>query len=412
MTLVSAQRTYTYKSRGAGGKLVKGTLEAASEQAAASRLGGMGLAPIEITEKLAGTGLNAEVQIPGLSKGVKVRDLATAFRQLATMTSSGLSLMRAMTVVGEQTRSPKLAGVLQETAREIESGSALSESLARHPREIPPLVVHMLRAGETGGFLDTALDSIATTFEKESKLRSTIKSAMTYPVVVLAVAALAVVGMLLFIVPVFKEMFEGFGKSLPLPTQLLVDVSNQMYWLLPTTIVAMIVGSAVWKAKKNDDAVRRVVHPAVLRLPVFGPLIGKIAVARFTRNLANMTSAGVPLLKALTIVGRTSGNWVVERASDRMAESVRVGGSLAAPLAQERIFPPMVTQMIAIGEEAGSVDDMLGKVADIYDSEIEATAEALTSLIEPLLIVFLGVVVGGMIVALYLPIFNIATAVH
>lgn len=406
-----AGRSFVYRARSAEGKLVKGVLDLPTEVAVISRLGTMGLAPVEITEKLPGTGLEREISLGLFSKRVKVTDLAVATRQLATMTASGLPLLRAISIVADQTENQKLAGLLHEVARDVETGSAFSDSLSRHPAEIPPIMISMLRAGEVGGFLDVALASIATTFEKEAKLRATIKSAMTYPAVVLVIALLAVIGMLLFIVPIFKNMFEGLGSSLPLPTQILVDISDQMIWLLPALIVVVIALSTVWRAKKDTDGVRRIVHPLILRIPIFGPLMGKVAISRFARNLSNMTQAGVPLLRALTIVGQTSGNWVIEQTALKVAESVRLGGSMAAPLAEEKMFPAMVVQMIAVGEESGSVDTMLGRVADFYDDEIEATADALTSLIEPVLICFLGIVVGGMVIALYMPIFSIATAV-
>jgi type IV pilus assembly protein PilC len=407
----NAQRSYVYKARAQDGKLVKGALDVPTEAAAVSRLTSMGLAPVQLTEKLPGTGLEREISLGIFGKRIKVTDLAVANRQLATMTASGLPLLRALTIVADQTQNEKLASLLHEVARDVETGSAFSDSLSRHPSEIPPLMISMLRAGETGGFLDVALASIATTFEKEAKLRSTIKSAMTYPMVVLVIALLAVIGMLLFIVPIFKTMFEGLGSSLPLPTQILVDISDQMIWVLPAGVVLVIAIATWWRAKKDTDGVRRIVHPLMLRIPIFGPLLGKVAISRFARNLANMTTAGVPLLRALTIVGQTSGNWVIEQTAMKIAESVRLGGSMAAPLAEEKMFPVMVVQMVAVGEESGSVDTMLSRVADFFDDEIEATADALTSLIEPVLITFLGVVVGGMVVALYMPIFSIATAV-
>lgn len=406
----AGQRSFAYEARSRAGKLVKGTLEAPTESAAVSRLGTMGLAPIKLTEKGGGSGLSAEVNIPFLEKRIKVTDLAVATRQLATMNQSGLALLRALTVVGEQTGNPKLRTILTDVAREVETGGSFSDALQKH-RDIPMLMISMIRAGETGGFLDIALASIATTFEKEAKLRSTVKSAMTYPIAVLAIAVLAVVGMLLFIVPIFKKMFEGLGSELPPPTAFLVFLSNQMIWVLPLGIVVGVAGSIIWKRIKDRDTVRAIVHPVMLKIPIFGPLMAKVAISRFCRNLSNMTAAGVPLLKALTIVGQTSGNWVLEQTAARVAESIRIGGSMAGPLEQENLFPSMVVQMIAVGEESGSVDAMLGKVADFYDSEIEATADALTSLIEPILIVVLGGVVGGMVVALYMPIFNIANAV-
>ncbi len=410
-TAAGGSKVFEYRARGANGKLVKGVLEVPNDAAVVSRLAAMGLSPIHIAEKQSGTGLNKEIDLGFLGKRIKVHDLAVATRQLATMTASGLALLRAVTVVADQTENPKLQGVLQDVGREIEIGSAFSDALAKH-REIPLIMVSMLRAGETGGFLDVALAAVASTFEKEAKLRSTIKSAMTYPIAVLAIAMLAVLAMLIFIVPVFKKMFEGFGSTLPLPTQILVDLSNNMIWIVPLGAALIIGATAFWRTKKDDDAVRRVVHPLLLKVPVFGPLMAKVAISRFSRNLANMTSAGVPLLRALTIVGQASGNWVIEQTAGRVAESVRLGGSMAEPLSEERIFPAMVVQMVAVGEESGSIDTMLGKVADFYDDEIEATADALTSLIEPILICVLGVVVGGMVVALYMPIFSIASAVH
>jgi type IV pilus assembly protein PilC len=396
----TGQKTYEYRARQSSGKLVKGSLQVQSEALAVQRLAGMGLLPVQVHEKAAGTGLNMEISFGG--GRVTLKPLAIATRQLATITSAGVPLLRALSVVSEQTEHAKLKSLLAEVAREVEQGKSLSNALAER-KQFPLLMVSMVRAGEAGGFLDTALASIADSYEKESKLRAKIKSAMTYPIAVLGIAVLAVIGMLLFIVPVFKNMFEGLGSQLPLPTQILVDLSNRIL------IVAGVGGSVWWRANKDKDSVRRIVHPVLLKLPVFGPLMAKVAISRFTRNLANMTTAGVPLLRALTIVGQSSGNWVLEQVAIRLAESVRNGGSLSAPLAQEKTFPGMVVQMVSVGEESGSIDTMLARVADFYDTEIDATADALTSLIEPLLITVLGVVVGGMVVALYMPIFSIAT---
>jgi len=269
----------------------------------------------------------------------------------------------------------------------------------------------MIRAGETGGFLDQAMDSIATNFEKEHKLRSTIKSAMTYPVVVLCMSLAAVVIMLIFIVPIFQDMFSSLGGQLPLPTQVLVTLSHAMRWLAPVLAVAVIVGWLWFRANKNTDRFRSFRDPIMLRLPVFGGLTRKIVIARFARNFSNMIGAGVPILQALSIVGQVSNNFAVQKALERVAEDVRKGESIAAPLARESIFPAMVSQMVAVGEDAGSLEIMLEKIAVFYDSEVESTTESLTALIEPLLIAFLGVVVGGMIIALYLPIFQITSLV-
>jgi type IV pilus assembly protein PilC len=293
----------------------------------------------------------------------------------------------------------------------VESGTSISEAFAKHPDEMPPIMINMVRAGETGGFLDGALSSIADNFEKEVKLRSTIKSAMTYPVIVLIMSLVSVVAMLVFIVPVFKKMFEQLGGQLPLPTMMLVYLSQAMVWVVPTLAVLGIAFAIWWPRNKNTERVRKFLDPIKLKLPVFGSLLTKIAVARFARNFSNMIAAGVPILRSLSIVGETSGNWVVENALKHVAESVRQGQSIAAPLAEQPVFPTMVTQMISVGEDAGSLEVMLSKIGDFYDQEVEAATEQLTAMIEPLMVAFLGVVVGGMIVALYLPIFNIATLI-
>jgi type IV pilus assembly protein PilC len=408
----SAPRSWNYTGRNAAGRLVKGRLDGATESVVAGKLQGMGLSPVSITESGAGTGLNREITIAGFEKGVDLKSLAIMSRQAATMISSGLPLLRALHILASQTENKKLKRLLGEVAADVEAGGALSEALAKHPVDFPPLMVSMIRAGETGGFLEGALEALATNFEKEAKLRSAIKSAMTYPVMVLLLSLVSVVIMLVFIVPIFKKMFEGLGSSLPAPTQLLVVVSENMYWVLPVLAVLIVVGFVWWRRNRNTEAVRSRVDPLKLKAPIFGNLARKIAVARFTRNFAHMIGAGVPILQALGVIGSTSGNWVIEQATKRVAESVRQGQSLARPLADEPVFPPMVVQMMAVGEDSGSLEVMLTKIADFYDDEVEAQTAALTSLIEPLLIAFLGVVIGGMVVALYMPIFNIATAVQ
>ncbi|PZE69720.1 type II secretion system F family protein [Curtobacterium sp. MCBD17_021] len=402
---------FDYRGRDGSGKLVKGRLDAASEGAVVQRLRGMGVSPIAITEAKAGTGLQTEIKIPGFEKGVGLKDLAIMSRQASTMLSSGLSLLRALTILADQTESKKLKDILGKVRDEVEQGVSFSDAVGKYPVDFPPLMINMIRAGETGGFLDQAMDSIATNFEKEHKLRSTIKSAMTYPVVVLFMSLAAVVIMLVFIVPIFQGMFESLGGQLPLPTLMLVYLSHAMVYVGPVLAVVLIVGAFWWRANKNTDRVRGFVDPVKLRLPVFGDLNKKIVMARFSRNLSSMIGAGVPILQALQIAGEVSGNHVVQHALGRVSEAVRKGDSIAAPLEKEKVFPSMVSQMIAVGEDAGSMEIMLEKIAVFYDNEVETTTEALTSLIEPLLIGFLGVVVGGMIVALYLPIFQISSLV-
>ncbi|MFE4467554.1 type II secretion system F family protein [Leifsonia sp. NPDC056824] len=409
---MAGSATFAYAGRTNAGKLVKGKLDAPSEGAVVVRLRAMGLSPVSIQESSAGTGLQKEISIPGFQKVVKLKDLAVMSRQMATMIGSGLSLLRTLNILADQTESKRLKEILGQVRDDVEDGTSLSSAMAKHDVDFPPLMISMVRAGETGGFLDNALSSVAENFEKEVKLRATIKSAMTYPVVVLVMSLVSVVVMLIFIVPIFKNMFQSLGGQLPLPTQILVNLSAAMVWLGPLLAV-LIIGTVLWwRVNKNNENVRRRTDPIKFRIPVFGALNKKIAIARFSKNLSNMIGAGVPILQALHIVGATSGNWVIQNALEEVADSVRKGESIAKPMSRVDVFPPMVTQMIAVGEDAGSLETMLDKIAVFYDNEVESMTEALTSLIEPLLIAFLGVVIGGMIVALYMPIFQIATLIH
>lgn len=401
-----ATQTYSYKARDVDGKIVRGKVDAATETAAASRMRTLGLSPVQITSA-GGTGLNRDISFGIFEKGVGLKDLAVMSRQMATMVGAGLSLLKTLTILADQTENKKLATTLAEVQTVVESGESLSGALARHSVIFPPLMIHLVRSGETGGYLDKSLESIASTFEADVKLRATIKSALTYPVVVLVMAVIAVVGMLIFIVPVFEKMFADLGGELPLPTQLLVMLSKSMVVVGPVLIIGLIVFSLWWRRNRHAERVRKVVDPLKLKLPVFGNLFTKVAIARFTRNFSTMTGAGVPILQSLTIVGETSGNWVIENALNKVQDAVRSGKTIAAPLALEPVFPSMVTQMIAVGEDSGSLETMLDKIADFYEEEVQATTEQLTALIEPLMIAFIGVVIGGMIVALYLPIFTI-----
>ncbi|WP_223691871.1 type II secretion system F family protein [Leifsonia poae] len=407
---MASTTAYAYRGRDADGKIVKGRLDAPGESAVASRLRTMGLSPVSIEEAPEGTGLNREISL-GFGSGVKLKDLAIMSRQMATMIGSGLSLLRTLNIVAEQTENKKLAKMMSSVRDDVETGVSISDAMRKHSEAFPPLMINMVRAGETGGFLDSSLDAIATNFEKEVKLRGTIKSALTYPVIVLILSLLAVVAMLLFIVPVFENMFTSLGGQLPLPTEILVQLSHAMVYIAPVLLVFAIVAAVWWSKNKNAERVRMRVDPIKLRIPVFGPLLKKIAVARFSRNFSNMIGSGVPILQALKIVGETSGNWVIEDSLNRVAESVRQGESIAVPLAQQPVFPAMVTQMIAVGEDSGSLETMLNKIADFYDQEVTAATEQLTAMIEPLMIAFLGVVIGGMVVALYMPIFQISSLV-
>ena len=398
---------YAYTGRDASGKIVKGRLDGSSESAVASRMRTMGLSPVAIVESTDGTGLRRELRIPGFSKGVKIKDLAVVSRQMATMVAAGLSLLRTLTIITEQTENPALAKAFDAVRGDVETGLSFSDAIAKRPEVFPPLMINLVRAGEIGGFLESSLESIAINYEAEVKLTGKIKSAMTYPVIVLIIALIAVAAMLIFIVPVFSTMFKQLGAQLPLPTEVLVVLSNGMVYIGPIVVVLVVAFIFWWKANKNKESVRRVVDPLRLKIPVFGGLLKKVAVGRLTRNLAMMMAAGVPILRSLSIVGAVSNNWVIEQALFKVAESVRQGKTIAAPLADEPLFPAMVTQMISVGEDSGALEVMLNKVSDFYDQEVEAMTEQLTALIEPIMIAVIGVLVGGMIVALYMPIFDI-----
>lgn len=408
--MATATQTFKYEYRDAQGRVQNGQIDASNEAAVSARLREMGLAPISVTP-VQTSALNRNISIPGITDRIGLKDVSIMARQLATMIQSGLSIIRALNILADQTENDALAKVIMDVRGDVETGVALSQALARHPKTFPPLMINMVRAGEVGGFLDAVLVSVAENFEKDVALRSKIKSAMAYPVVVFVMAILAVIGMLLFIVPVFENMYSDLGGELPAITQVLVTMSTVLrYGAIPIVIV-LGVGIWLWGQNKNKKGFRNVVEPLYLKAPVFGQLVRKIAVARFSRNFGAMVRAGVPILQALDIVGEASGNIVIERASQDVRESVRTGNSLAGPLTEHPVFPPMVVQMIAVGEDTGALDQMLDKIADFYDQEVESTTDALTSLIEPLMIGILGGIVGFMIIALYMPIFSIFTLI-
>jgi len=396
-----AQTTFAYKVRDQQGKMIGGTLDADSQGAVASRLRQMGYAPVSI-EVARQSSLQMEVKLPGSSR-VKPKELAVFSRQFATMINSGLSLLRALSILAEQTENKRLAGVLTAVRNEVEKGSALSAALAQHPKVFNRLYISMVRAGEVGGFLDQVLLKVAETLEKEVELRGKVKSAMTYPVVVFA--------MVVFIVPMFKNLYGQLGGTLPLPTRVLVGISDVVKrWFL---LVLVGIGLATFGFKRwvTTPSGRYRLDAFKLRAPIFGPLFHKTALSRFSRTLATLLRSGVPILQALEIVSETVNNGVISKAVKDVQDSVREGESLAGPLQRHAVFPPMVVQMMAVGEETGALDTMLSKVADFYDQEVQAAVDALTSLIEPVLIAVMGAAVGGMVIALYLPMFQIVNLV-
>jgi type II secretory pathway component PulF len=404
---MSIVQEYSYRAIDADGSaVVKGSIEAASESAVAAKLRAHGLTTLDVSPARK-TGLQREITLPGRQKRVGVKALAVFAKQLAGLINAGLPLMRALSIMIEQTDDKALQAALVLAQADVQSGSSLSSALARQPLAFPPLMVNLIRVGESGGFLGRSLASVAKTYAGEAQLRDKIRAATTYPVIVLVIAVVALLAMVTFVVPIFEGMFSGMGGDLPLPTLILVAISDNMVWILPLLAV-LVVGVGIWWLRaKDSDRVRAVVDPLKLRMPVFGPLATKIAVARFARSLAMMLDAGVPLLQALSVVGEAAHNSVVARAVRDIQDSVRQGRSFAAPLAASGVFPPMVAQMVSVGEESGTLAEMLASIADLYEGEVETATEQLTSTIEPILIVVIGILIGGMVVALYMPIFGI-----
>lgn len=389
-----------------GGSVVKGTIEAASESAVTGKLKAQGLTPLEVTLK-SNTGLNRDIKLPGATKTVSARTLAVFSRQMAGLINAGLPLMRTLSILIEQTDDKRLQPALVQVQADVESGSSFSAALARHPQTFPPLMLSIVKVGEAGGFLGSALGSIADNYQRDAELQNKIRAAVTYPAIVLVIAIIGVLVMVTFVVPIFEGMFKGLGSSLPLPTQILVTISNNMWWIIPAIILVVIVAVIWWRANRHTLQYRKVVDPMKLKLPVFGKLTTKIAVARFARNLSMMLNAGVPIIQALSIVGQASNNWKIEEAVRDVQESIRQGRSFAAPLAKAEVFPAMVPQMVSVGEESGTLVDMLSSIADFYEDEVETATAQLSSTIEPILIVGLGIVIGGMVISLYLPIFTL-----
>lgn len=401
-----ATKTFTYEALDSVGALIKGKMDAASQDAVATALAGQRLIPLNVAQ--AGTGLQAEIKIPGLSGRTTTRDLAIMTRQFASMVGAGLTLLRALAILEEQTPKPKLREAIGQVARDVQAGSTLSGAMAKQDTQFPALMVNMIRAGETGGFLDDALTRIAKMLEADANLKAKIKSAMTYPVIVLIFAGILGSAVIIFIVPIFERMFKQLGGNLPLPTKIMVSLSHNMIWAMPLAIVIGIAGFKGYRtAYRHKVEFRLKVDSLKLRLPVFGDLLTKIAISRWARNLGTLLHVGVPMMQALDIVAGTSGNQVIAEAMEDVKAAVRVGAPMSVPLARHPVFPSMVTQMVEVGEETGDVTEMLDRLADFYDKDVEAKTESLTSAMEPLLVVLMGVVIGTMVICLYLPMFSI-----
>jgi type IV pilus assembly protein PilC len=389
--------------------LLAGELQADSRDLVLSRLREQGLIPLEI--KVKSKGMGKEISFLTRKK-VKLKEISVFSRQFATMINSGLPLLRALAILEQQTEAKELAKVIGLMRLDVEQGNALSTAMAKHPHAFGRLYVSMVRAGETGGVLDSVLLRLADTLEREVELRRKVKSAMAYPVVVMVIVVLILSAMLLFVVPTFKNLFATLGGTLPLPTRLLLAVSDgfKKYFLF----VFLAIGGLIFAFRrwKKTDRGRFAMDQLKLKLPIFGQLFQKTALSRFARTLGALSRSGVPLLQSLDIVAETVENGVMANAVRDVQASVKEGESLAQPLSRHEIFPPMVVQMLAVGEETGALDTMLEKVADFYDDEVTATVDALTALIEPLLIVVVGGTVGLIVISLYLPMFRLVNLIQ
>lgn len=385
----------------------KGEMEAADELAVRGLLRRQGFKSITIKTKPK----DLEEYLPFLKGKVKEKDVVVFCRIFSTMINAGLPLIQCLDLLAQQEQNKSFKEIIKTIKSDVESGASLTEALKKHPAVFDDLFVNLVAAGEAGGILDVILGRLSSYMEKAMKLKSQVKGAMTYPAAVLCISIGVVALLLLKVIPVFKKMFEGMGGELPGPTQFLVNASEFMqsyWWIMAGIIVAIVVAfGRFYKTEKG----RWTIDSLLLKSPVFGPLLKKVAVAKFSRTLSTMMNSGVPIMEGLNIVSKTSGNVVVEAALMKTRQSISEGRTISEPLMETGIFPPMVVQMIAVGEATGALDTMLSKIADFYDDEVDAAVSAMTALLEPIMMVFLGGVVGGMIIAMYLPIFKMASVV-
>jgi type IV pilus assembly protein PilC len=398
---------YTWVAETRKGRTIKGELEAGDEKIALSQLKRRNLTVRKIKAKPKDLFEGVSFMQPK----VTTKDLVIFTRQFSTMIDAGLPLIQGLTILADQAENKTFKVILKRITKDVEGGSTLAEGMKKHPKVFDDLFVNLIAAGEVGGILDTILRRLAEYIEKAQKLRARIKGAMTYPIVVVGIALIVISVILIFVIPVFQDMFAGFGAALPVPTQIVVYMSDTLKYNAHFIIIALIALVFGFKHYRNTTSGRKVTDSISLKLPVFGDLLRKSAVARFTRTLGTMISSGVPILDALEIVARTSGNVVLEEIIFEVRGSIAEGQSIAEPLSETDIFPGMVIQMISVGEATGALDTMLEKIADFYDEEVDQAVEALTSMLEPLLMLFLGGSIGGLVIAMYLPIFKMAAAI-
>ena len=425
---------YNYVAMDARGKETKGTLEVSNQNEAIGRIRDMGFFPTKVVEdkgggksadagakksakaggKKGGGALNFQINIPGLSGRVKSKVLTTFTRQLSTLVQAGLPLLRGLRVLQKQEKNANLRGILGELGTAIEGGSTFSEALAQHPKVFNRLFVNMVKAGEIGGVLEVVLRRLSEFMEKAQKIKGKVIAAMFYPCAVITVATGIMAILMIIVIPKFKDVFSGTltgGKSLPAFTQLVLDISDAIRLHIVRTLIILTVAIIIFQIVIHTKAGRRLFDMFKLKIPVLGPVISKVAISRFTRTLGTLVSSGVPILQALTIVKETSGNVVVAQAVSDVHESVKEGETITAPLEASRVFPPMVVSMVDVGEQTGALPEMLMKIADSYDEEVDNAVASMTSLLEPIMIVFLAVIVGSIVIAMFLPLIDLMNTV-
>lgn len=401
--------TYSYKVRDKSGRVVQGSLEAEDKDVVAQRLRQMGYVPVTIQKKSAG--FSTELRIPGKAR-VKPAELSMVTRQFATMINAGLPILRGLGVLAEQAESPFLRTALQSVRTDVERGASLSVAMGRQPKAFSKMYVSMVRAGEASGALDDVMVQLAVMMEKQVALRQKVRSALTYPVAVFGLVVSIAIAMLVFVVPMFEKLYDGLGGTLPAPTRALLAISGFTQRVFPLLIGGAIMGVVLVRRWINTPAGALRFDAFKLKMPILGKLLHKASIARFARTLATLLRSGVPILEAMEITADVVGNAVIAKVIREARDNVRAGEPIFRPLAQSGIFPPMVVQMMAVGEETGALDDLLDKIADFHEGEVESLVSSLTSLLEPILIVSMGLTVGSMVVSLYLPMFRIITLVN
>ncbi|MBW1683885.1 MAG: type II secretion system F family protein [Deltaproteobacteria bacterium] len=399
---------YLWKARTRQGTIKKGEVEAANDAAVMAQLRAQMLLPVSVKAKPR----DITEYLPFLRPGIRTKELVIFTRQFATMIDAGLPLVQCLEILGDQQDNRTFKEIIREVKSDVEQGSTFADALRKHQKPFDPLYVNLVQAGEIGGILDTIMNRLAVYLEKADALARKVKGAMVYPTTVLVVAVLVVVLMLVKIIPTFEKMFADFGGQLPGPTQVVINISHWLQnWLGFFIVVIAVALTAYFQARRRVPKFRRATDMIALKLPIFGSLLRKVAVARFSRTLGTMVASGVPILDGLDIVAKTAGNMVIEEALYDVKTAISEGKTIAEPLAESQVFPGMVVQMIAVGEETGAMESMLSKIADFYDDEVDAAVDALTAMLEPAMMVVLGGTVGGLLVAMYLPIFKIAETI-